>query len=373
MMPRLKIPFLIAAIALLPLTPSAQGGDVVLAIEGRTNQTPWVASEGSFIAVAWGARTPGGATDVYVAVSRDAGVTFAKPVAVAGTAGEARLGGEMPPRVALARQPRGADPLIVVLWTARADGRTSIRSARSTDGGRTFTPSTTLSSPSAAGDRGWPALTVDAAGTPHAIWLDHRGLAEAAGAGEHSGHGQSASTPVQRDGVATAQKSALYYAQAGGPGERELTKGVCYCCKTALAAGTGGSLFAAWRHVYAGNIRDIAFMQSRDGGKTFSAAARISEDGWQLDGCPDDGPAMAVDRNNVVHIVWPTVIGGDNPEGALFYASTKDGRRFTPRRRIPTLGGPSRRIHRSRSTARARSTSPGMKSATAFAAPRSDR
>ncbi len=81
-------------------------------------------------------------------------------------------------------------------------------------------------------------------------------------------------------------------------------------------------------------------MQSRDGGTTFSPAARISEDGWQLDGCPDDGPAMAVDRNNVVHIVWPTVIGGDNPEGALFHASTKDGRRFTPRRRIPTLGSP---------------------------------
>jgi hypothetical protein len=41
-----------------------------------------------------------------------------------------------------------------------------------------------------------------------------------------------------------------------------------------------------------------------------------------------------------VHIVWPTVIGGDEPEGALFYASTADGRRFTPRIRVPTLGSP---------------------------------
>ncbi len=125
-----------------------------------------------------------------------------------------------------------------------------------------------------------------------------------------------------------------------GPLNRELVKGVCYCCKTALATGAGGAVFAAWRQVYAGNIRDIAFMQSKDGGKTFGPAMRISEDGWQLDGCPDDGPAMAVDRSNIVHIVWPTVIGGANPEGALFYSSTRDGRVFTPRQRIPTLGSP---------------------------------
>lgn len=36
--------------------------------------------------------------------------------------------------------------------------------------------------------------------------------------------------------------------------------------------------------------------------------------------------------------MWPTVIGGQHPEGALFYASSRDGRTFTPRARIPTLG-----------------------------------
>jgi hypothetical protein len=38
--------------------------------------------------------------------------------------------------------------------------------------------------------------------------------------------------------------------------------------------------------------------------------------------------------------VWPTVIGGDKPEGAIFYASSRDGRTFSPRTRIPTLGSP---------------------------------
>jgi hypothetical protein len=122
--------------------------------------------------------------------------------------------------------------------------------------------------------------------------------------------------------------------------ERELTTGVCYCCKTALAVAPDGALYAAWRHVYSDNIRDIAMAVSRDGGRTFSEPVRVSEDRWQLNGCPDDGPAIAIDRSGLVHIVWPTVIDGPSPQGALFYSTTRDGRTFTPRVRVPTLGSP---------------------------------
>jgi hypothetical protein len=144
------------------------------------------------------------------------------------------------------------------------------------------------------------------------------------------------------DGVAMAQRSGLYYARDGAePGaERELVKGVCYCCKVAMAATPAGGLMAAWRHVYPGNIRDIAFITSRDGGHTFSQPGRVSVDDWHLAGCPDDGPALAVDGSGTAHVVWPTVLGGPTPEGALFYASSKDGRTFSARVRIPTLGGP---------------------------------
>ena len=138
-----------------------------------------------------------------------------------------------------------------------------------------------------------------------------------------------------------AQNSSLYYAPVGASpaAERELTKGVCYCCKTALAAGPDGTLFAAWRHVYPGSFRDMAFATSRDGGRSFTAPVRISEDGWAIDACPDNGPAMAVDASGTVHLTWPTVLGGDNPRGAIFYASTRDGQRFTPRQQVTTLGG----------------------------------
>ncbi len=316
--------------------------EVALGVDGRVNATPWIAAAGDFVAVAWGGRAPSGATDVYVAISRDAGLTFGPPVQVNTRPGDGRLGGEIPPRVALTRRSAGADPQVIVLWNAKAGGHTEIQIARSEDGGRSFAAGIALQAPGAAGDRGWQSLAVDAEGKAHAMWLDHRGLAEPATAHEHAGHDAAAAAGDKRDGVAMAQKSGLYYAASGGSPspERELAKGVCYCCKTALVAGAPGTLFAAWRQVYAGNMRDIAFAQSRDNGKTFTAPVRISDDQWQLDGCPDDGPAMAVDASNTVHIAWPTVIGGPTPEGAIFYASTRDGRTFTPRQRVPTLGSP---------------------------------
>ena len=51
-----------------------------------------------------------------------------------------------------------------------------------------------------------------------------------------------------------------------------------------------------------------------------------------------DGPAMVVDAKGTAHLAWPSIIDGRTPEGDLFYASTRDAARFTPRVRIPTLG-----------------------------------
>jgi hypothetical protein len=210
----------------------------------------------------------------------------------------------------------------------------------------------------------------------YTLWLDHRELAQqdaavAASHHDHTGTRVSSSGPDQKpDGVAMAQRSKLYVASIDGAiAPRALTGGVCYCCKTALAAAADGAIFAAWRHVYSGNVRDIAFTASRDGGKTFGPPLRVSEDRWVLEGCPDDGPAMAVDAKNRVHIVWPTLITEETAEHAenaenadknssaqrslrskrlndteptiaLFYAMSADGTHFTPRKRIPTEGMP---------------------------------
>lgn len=322
----------IAVLTSLLVGPVAHSrSDVTLAIAGATNQTPWVAAQGSLVAAAWGASAAGKA-DIYLAVSRDGGLKFGPPVRVNAVAGEARVSGEIAPRVAIVPGSASGVPEIAVLWNAK-DGVTMIKLARSRDGGRSFGTPQPLQTAGAAGDRGWQALAVDGRGTAHAIWLDHRGMAAAkTGAAAHKG---------EHDGVAMAQRSGLYYASSSAGGasvDRELFKGVCYCCKTAMTAAPDGTLYAAWRHVFDGNFRDMAFTASRDGGKTFSPLARINQDGWSINGCPDDGPAMAVDAKGAVHLVWPTVVGGT--EGALLYAVSRDGRSFSAPIRVPTLGSP---------------------------------
>jgi hypothetical protein len=314
-----------AVIAVAAQTPS-KTADVTLAVGGRTNVTPWIAGRANFVAVAWGASQQGRG-DIFVAVSRDGGRRFDSPVQVNAIAGEARISGEIAPRVALANGRDAATPEIIVLWNAKQDG-TVIRLARSRDGGRTFLPAQTLQASGAAGDRGWGALAVDATGTAHAIWLDHRGMAAG---GVHSGH------KGPDDGVAMAQKSALYYASASPAGvrERSLFPGVCYCCKTAMAIAPNGAIYTAWRHVFDGNFRDIGFSMSRDGGASFSPMIRVNQDGWSINGCPDDGPAMAIDASGVVHLAWPTV---SNETGVILYASSRDGRVFSKPVRVPTFG-----------------------------------
>jgi len=312
--------------AILVAVVSGSSRALVLSVDGRANATPSIAADGDRVAIAWSASTPSGATDIYLATSRDAGDTFSTPVRVNDVEGDARVSGEQPPRVAVS----GAS--VTVVWTARGDRGTDLRFARSTDGGRTFGASKQVPGSIAAGNRGWEAVASNVV-----IWLDHRELAsDGSMAAMH--HEHAADKP---DGVAVAQKSKLMIASLDGtPRARAITGGVCYCCKTALAT-ANGLIAAAWRHVYPGNLRDIAFALSRDGGRTFEPPVRVSEDKWQLEGCPDDGPAMAMDASRRIHIVWPTLVTGTGePTIALFYSASSDGVRFTPRQRIPTEGLP---------------------------------
>jgi SAM-dependent methyltransferase len=313
-------------------------GTATLSVPGRSNSAPWVATHGRVVAVAWAAAA-GSARDIVGAVSHDEGATFGPPVQVNRVAGDARVSGEIPPRVALHQRAGAAAPDVVVAWNAKDQG-TEIKIARSTDGGRSFGPPQSLQSAGAAGDRGWHSLAIDGEGVAHVLWLDHRGLAEPRAGSAEAKAEAAHQHKGEHDGVAMAQRSSLRYATAGGSTsvDRALTPGVCYCCKTAVVALSDGRLVAAWRHVYPGNLRDIAYTESRDAGRTFTAPARVSEDGWAINGCPDDGPALAA-ADGAVHVVWPTVIPGAEPIGALFYAARRDGG-FGVRSRVPTLGAP---------------------------------
>jgi hypothetical protein len=324
---------------------TVNAGAATLGIRGRANATPSVAAANQFVAVAWGAsaETEAGTTDVYLAVSRDGGRTFGTAVRVSDER-HASLGAEQPPRIAVVPH-AGRDPEVVVVWTTKSTEGSRLLMSRSRDGGASFTRGATIPGSEAAGNRGWESIAVDRDGHVVAVWLDHRETASATAPMHHEGHDHAAAGAPKTDGAARAQSSKLYVAALdGATGSQAVTGGVCYCCKTAVTAGPDGVIYAAWRHVYPGNLRDIAFTASRDGGRTFATPARISSDGWILDGCPENGPALAVGADNVVHALWPTLVAGatadSEPMLALFHATVRNGGKFSPRERIVSEGTP---------------------------------
>ena len=184
--------------ALTSLQSAAPPAQTSLAVAGRANANVSLVADGSFVAAAWSGSTADGMTDIFASASRDGGVTFSAPVRVNSRPGDARVNGEQPPRLALATR-AGNVPQIAVLWTAKSQGGTALLTARSSDGGKTFSPSSSVTGTEAVGNRGWEAIGADRKGAVHAVWLDHRRMAapdasKTAAAHQHGAHAE-AGTP----------------------------------------------------------------------------------------------------------------------------------------------------------------------------------
>ena len=111
------------------------------------------------------------------------------------------------------------------------------------DGGRTFGATTLVAE--GPGNRGWENITVDRAGQVHVVWLDHRELAQS-GSMAHMAEHHVEPADSKKDAVETAQLSKLYTATLGDQkSSHAITGGVCYCCKTAIAAGSDNDIFLA--------------------------------------------------------------------------------------------------------------------------------
>ena len=311
-----------------PRGPAAAPSPATLGVPAAVNATPSLAVDGRTVAAVWTVSKEG-AANVYLAMSTDAGATFSEPRRVNDTDGDATANNEQPPRVAMSRS--GSNRIVTVVWSKRNEGpqrtrRDVIRLARSADGGRTFAPAAFAHDSALSGARGWESLTVDPDGRIHAVWLDGRDAERKMAEAAHSGMAHKGQPPQD-----------IYHGTFGADGrsvESVIATGVCFCCKTAVAIDARGVVYAAWRHIFPGSMRDIAFARSTDGGRRFDALVRVSEDKWELNGCPEDGPTLAVDQTGTIHIAWATLVNEGEPQKALFYATSKDGRTFSPRVRL---------------------------------------
>jgi hypothetical protein len=305
---------------------------VTLGVPGHANATPSLAVDGRTVAAVWTA-SKDGVSNVYLATSADGGTTFSGPRRVNDQPGDASANNEQPPRIVMSGT--GSTRVLTVAWSKRNEGpqrsrRDVIRMARSTDGGRTFSAAKLTHDAAFTGARGWESLTAAPDGSVHAVWLDGRDADRKIAAMAQSGMTHKGQPPQD-----------VYHARISSDGrvaERLIATGVCFCCKTTVAVDAKGGVYAAWRHIFPGSLRDIAFAKSTDGGASFTPLVRVSEDRWELNGCPEDGPSMAIDASGMIHIAWATLVNEGEAQKQVFYATSRDGKVFSPRTRVPTSG-----------------------------------
>lgn len=77
---------------------------------------------------------------------------------------------------------------------------------------------------------------------------------------------------------------------------------VCDCCQTDVAIASSGPI-AVYRDRSVNEIRDISVTRQIDG--QWQPGKTVSPDGWEIWGCPVNGPSIAADQDNVA-VAWFT-------------------------------------------------------------------
>ncbi len=186
-----------------------------------------------------------------------------------------------------------SDGVLVAYWLRMLGAGTYAYGAaftRSLDGGETFEPVRFLHEDTSEAEHGFVSFAPGPDGSFRALWLDAR-------------HGR-----------AGAPKTALFSRTLARDGtlsaEEELDELVCDCCPTALAGNTQGVWLAVYRDRSSDEVRDISFR--RFDGARWSKPSTVFDDGWQIAGCPVNGPrVVALDDGSFVVAWYSGARGGD--------------------------------------------------------------
>ncbi|HET6882357.1 MAG TPA: hypothetical protein VFI31_19485 [Pirellulales bacterium] len=175
------------------------------------------------------------------------------------------------------------DTMLLAWNEAPPDGATIRMMLASThDGGQTFSEPVCVHQSDAARPT-FSSLAVNAHGRAVCAWLDSR-------------HG-----PQQVFAAVRAATDEAFAAEAEFYGG-ERAAGVCPCCPTAAAVSEKGETFVAFRNDLDG-YRDIWLTKMTGREAALSETFPVTAPRWQFDGCPHDGPSLAI-LNGQVHVVW---------------------------------------------------------------------
>jgi hypothetical protein len=107
---------------------------------------------------------------------------------------------------------------------------------------------------------------------------------------------------------------------------------VCECCPTAAAVTSAGPI-VAFRNRSDDETRDIYVSRFVD--QSWTEPVPVHNDGWHLDGCPINGPALKAKGRDVA-LAWFTA---PNDEGHAFVAFSRNaGETFSPPVRVDEVG-----------------------------------
>jgi len=169
-------------------------------------------------------------------------------------------------------------------WAAKSAADTyayDVRLARSADGGKTWIPMGTAHDDRTATEHGFVSAVPEGGGI-RLFWLDGRATANRGPMGLR--------TALVGDSVGRSEI---------------LDSKVCDCCQTAAAATRAGSAIV-YRDRSEREVRDVAIV--RRAGTRWTRPRPVHVDGWEIDGCPVNGPAIAADGRHVA-VAWFTQEG----------------------------------------------------------------
>jgi hypothetical protein len=207
---------------------------------------------------------------------------------------------------------------IIALWgTLNANPKNKysglVYYTQSFDNGKSWTDAKPLVNDTASYDQRYYDVALLPNGEVGIIWLDNRKTSDKEG-------------------------SALYFASTNGKNgfekEKLISESCCQCCRTDLYVDRKGSIHVLFRGIIQDSIRDMVYINSTNGGKSFSKPKRISEDNWVIKGCPHTGPAMAENKEGI-HFAWFT---GGMKKGCFYTKTADNGKNFVMHDSVSLLG-----------------------------------
>jgi hypothetical protein len=177
-------------------------------------------------------------------------------------------------------------------WKTGDGEACDVRISGTADGGQTWSSPVVPHRDHTATEHGFLSLVPAQRGGARAFWLDGRKFAA-----------RPPGTPEDLHGRETSLRTAWVSLDGSLSDESEVDDRVCDCCLTA-AVGHGTRALVAYRDRRGHEERDVsvAWLEA----DTWSEPAPVGLDGWRIEGCPVNGPAL--DRSSQrIGVAWFTM------------------------------------------------------------------